>query len=207
MTDLPNLPTLEELFLEALDLEPSDRPAFLDQRCRGRPDLRKELESLLEAHQAPGLLPEMEEERPFGGRYPDRIGDYRIVRPLGEGGMGVVLLAIREGPGFDQTVALKLIRGSFHDPLLARRLEEERRILARLEHPGIARLVDGGVTPDGNPFYAMEYVGGEEILAWCDARRLTVQQRLNLFIQVCEAVHHAHQQLVVHRDLKPSNIL
>jgi serine/threonine-protein kinase len=121
--------------------------------------------------------------------------------------MGVVLLAIREGDGFEQTVALKLLRGAFVDPLLARRLEEERRILAGLEHPGIARLIDGGVTDDGQPFYAMEYVDGEELLAWCDRERLPIPERLRLFIGACEAVHYAHQQLVVHRDLKPSNIM
>jgi serine/threonine-protein kinase len=152
-------------------------------------------------------MPEMDEERPFDGRFPDRIGDYRIVRPLGEGGMGVVFLAIREGQGFEQTVALKLLRGGLVDPRLVQRLEEERRILARLEHPGIARLVDGGVTTDGQPYYAMEYVRGDHLLHYCDQNRLGLEDRLELFRQVCDAVHHAHQQLVVHRDLKPSNVL
>ena len=203
----PDRAQVEEIFLEALELSADERAALLDERCAGSAALRGEVESLLAALDAPGLVPELAETRPFGGRYPERMGPYRIVRPLGEGGMGVVLLAIREGEGFEQTVALKLIRGSFVDPMLARRLEEERRILALLEHPGIARLVDGGVTPDGHPFYAMEYVRGEDILAYCDTRQLPIEERLVLFAQVCEAVHHAHQQLVVHRDLKPSNIL
>ncbi|HKJ02550.1 MAG TPA: tetratricopeptide repeat protein, partial [Longimicrobiales bacterium] len=198
---------VEELFLEALELGSTERAAFLKDRCGHDPVLLAEVSSLLASADAPGLIPELAEERPFGGRYPERIGSYRIVRPLGEGGMGVVLLAVREGQGFEQTVALKLIRGSFVDPLLARRLEEERRILALLEHPGIARLVDGGVTADGQPYYAMEYVRGEDILEYCDARELILEDRLRLFAQVCDAVYHAHQQLIVHRDLKPSNIL
>ena len=198
---------VEELFFEALDLDATQRAAFLLERCGGDAVLLGEVSSLLESLDAPGLVPDMDEERPFGGRYPERIGEYRVVRPLGEGGMGVVLLAIREGPGFEQTVALKVLRGTFADPLLRRRLEEERRILALLEHPGIARLVDGGVTPQGQPYYAMEYVRGEELLEYCDTRELILEDRLRLFIQVCEAVHHAHQQLVVHRDLKPSNIM
>ncbi|MGD8320062.1 MAG: serine/threonine-protein kinase [Gemmatimonadota bacterium] len=201
---------VNDLFVEALAVPPEERSAFLDARCAGAPSLRAEVASLLAHHDATGLVPRLEEPDAAEAaprRYPDRIGSYRIVRPLGEGGMGVVLLAVREGPGFEQTVALKLIRSSVGDPLLVRRLEEERRILARLEHPGIARLVDGGVTPDGQPYYAMEYVRGEDILAYCDARCLDVHERLELFARVCDAVHHAHQQLVVHRDLKPSNIL
>jgi serine/threonine-protein kinase len=203
----PDRAQVEEIFLDALELPPAERNALLDRRCAGDEALRLEVQSLIAALEAPGLVPEMADERPFGGRYPERIESYRIVRPLGEGGMGVVLLAIREGEGFEQTVALKLIRGSLGDPTLVRRLEEERRILALLEHPGIARLVDGGVTADGHPYYAMEYVRGEGILAYCDARRLPIEERLALFALVCEAVHHAHQQLIVHRDLKPSNIL
>ncbi|MEJ2206091.1 MAG: serine/threonine-protein kinase [Gemmatimonadota bacterium] len=197
---------VEDLFLEALELPPTDRRALLDERCVGAPAIRQEVESLLDSHDA-GVVPPMEEERPFGGYLPERIADYRVVRPLGSGGMGTVLLAIREGPGFEQTVALKVLRGSFVDPLLAHKLEEERRILALLEHPGIARLIDGGVTGDGHPYYAMEYVQGEDILTYCDLRHLDIRERLRLFAEVCDAVHHAHQQLVVHRDLKPSNIM
>ena len=198
---------VEDLFLEAIELGHTERAALLETRCGNNPALLAEVASLLASHDETGLVPEMDDPRPFGGRYPERIGEYRIVRPLGEGGMGVVLLAIREGTGFEQTVALKLIRSSFADPLLAGRLEEERRILALLEHPGIARLVDGGLTDDGHPYFAMEYVRGEDILSYCDTRQLPLEERLRLFAQVCDAVHHAHQQLVVHRDLKPSNIL
>jgi serine/threonine-protein kinase len=198
---------VEELFIEALDLSPTERGAFLDERCADDPEVRGEVESLLSSHDDVGPLPTEEEETRLRGRFPERIGDYRIVRQLGEGGMGVVLLAIREAAGFEQTVALKILRGAFVDPAVARRLEEERRILARLEHPGIARLIDGGVTEDGQPYYAMEYVAGESILDYCDTRRLGIEERLELFIEACEAVHYAHQQLVVHRDLKPSNLM
>jgi serine/threonine-protein kinase len=196
-----------EIFLEASELSGEDRARLLDERCGDDADLRREVASLLGADADGGLVPDLDDERRFGGRYPERIGRYRIVRPLGEGGMGVVLLAIREGDGFEQTVALKVLRGAFADPLMARRLEEERRILAGLEHPGIARLIDGGVTEDGQPYFAMEYVDGEGLLAYCDQKRLSLPERIELFIGACAAVHYAHQQLVVHRDLKPSNIM
>jgi serine/threonine-protein kinase len=196
-----------EIFLEASELSGADRERLLDERCGDDQALRQEVVSLLGAHEDEGLVPDLDEERRFGGRYPERIGRYRIVRPLGEGGMGVVLLAIREGDGFEQTVALKVLRGAFADPLMARRLEEERRILAGLEHPGIARLIDGGLTEDGQPYFAMEYVDGEGLLTYCDQRRLSLPERIELFLGACAAVHYAHQQLVVHRDLKPSNIM
>lgn len=207
MSDSVDYGLVEEVFLEALELDPSARAELLAARCGSDPAVHAEVVSLLEAHEGAGLVPEIGEERPFGGRYPERLGDYRIVRPLGEGGMGIVFLAIREGEGFEQTVALKLLRGILRDPLVARRFEEERRILARLEHPCIARFVDGGVTGEGEPYYAMEYVQGEDILTHCDDRRLGIEGRLRLFADVCDAVHHAHHQLVVHRDIKPSNIM
>ncbi|HSG48815.1 MAG TPA: serine/threonine-protein kinase, partial [Longimicrobiales bacterium] len=198
---------VEALFIDALDLDPTGRQSLLERECRDDPGLRAEVESLLEAHDGMGPVGEMAEESRLEGRFPERMGPYRIVRILGEGGMGVVLLAVREADGFEQTVALKLVRGRLLDPLLARRFEEERRILARLEHPGIARLIDGGVTEDGYPFFAMEYVDGKDLLSWCDERRLDLDERLRLFVRVCDAVHAAHRQMVVHRDLKPSNIL
>jgi serine/threonine-protein kinase len=207
MTDDIPADRIEEVFLAVLEHAAEDRERVLGELCEGDDTLRAEVHSLLEFSDASDLMPDLEEERPFGGRFPERIGDYRIVRPLGEGGMGVVLLAVREGEGYEQTVALKLLRGRWVDPMLTRRLEEERRLLARLEHPGIARLIDGGVTEDGHPYYAMEYVAGDDLLVFSDARRASIDNRLRLFAEICDAVHHAHQQLVVHRDLKPSNIL
>jgi serine/threonine-protein kinase len=142
-----------------------------------------------------------------GGR--ERVGPFRIVRELGRGGMGTVFLAERDDGQFEHRVALKVIRhrDSADGPDLVPRFLEERRILARLEHPSIAHLVDGGITDDGTPWFAMEYVAGEAVDHYCDARELTVDQRLELFTNVCDAVQYAHQHFVVHRDLKPSNIL
>ena len=137
---------------------------------------------------------------------PVRIGSWRVVRELGRGGMGTVYLAEREAH-FRQRAALKIVRSGFHfDEELVRRFVEERQILASLEHAGIARLLDGGVTTDDVPWFAMEYVEGDPIDRWCDAKRLSIDARLDLFCAVCEAVAYAHQQQIVHRDLKPSNI-
>ena len=138
---------------------------------------------------------------------PQRIGDYRIGELIGEGGSGSVYRAEREVDGYTQQVALKLLRTGLRDPAEQARFRRERRILARLEHPAIARLIDGGFTPEGVPWFALEYVEGEAITRWCDARRLDVDARLRLFCQVCEAVEAAHRALIVHRDIKPANIL
>ncbi|HSM03529.1 MAG TPA: tetratricopeptide repeat protein [Longimicrobiales bacterium] len=197
---------VEEVFGEALDYPTGERDRLIREQLADDPTLVAEVFSLLAAHEDTGGLPASWEEGRFQGRHPERIRNFRIVRPLGEGGMGLVFLAIREADGFEQTVALKVIRTRFVDPLLIRRFEEERRILASLEHPGIARLIDGGVTDDGEPYIAMEYVQGENLLEWADARRLDLRERIRLFVAVCEAVHAAHMRLIVHRDLKPSNI-
>ncbi len=136
-----------------------------------------------------------------------RVGAYRLVVELGRGGMGVVYLAERVDGQFEQRVALKLVKRGLDTDEVLQRFRRERQILARLDHRSIAKLFDGGATEDGRPYFAMEHVVGEPITAWCDARRLSIEERLKLFRRVCEAVHHAHQRLVVHRDLKPSNIL
>ncbi|RMH21978.1 MAG: serine/threonine-protein kinase [Acidobacteria bacterium] len=135
-----------------------------------------------------------------------RIGPYRIVRLLGRGGMGAVYLAVREDE-FEQRVALKLIQSGLDSAEVIRRFHVERQILARLEHPNIARLLDGGTTGEGLPYFAMEYVEGEPLDRYCDRHGLTTRQRLELFLQVCSALEFAHQNLVIHRDLKPGNIL
>jgi tetratricopeptide (TPR) repeat protein len=135
------------------------------------------------------------------------IGPYRIVRSLGQGGMGEVFLAERADDQFRQQVAIKLVRRGLLSRHVQGRLRQERQILASLDHPNIARLYDGGATADGTPYIVMEYVDGEPIDTFCDKRRLTLEHRLRLFITVCAAVHRAHQNLIVHRDLKPSNIL
>lgn len=196
---------VQSLFHQALDLSEADREGFLDARCAEDATLRSEVRELLAAHER-GPIGLLGDDRPADPVL-EHVGPFRIVRRLAEGGMGVVYLAEREGPDFTQRVALKLIRAGFTDPQLERRLRLERGILAQLEHPGIARFVDGGTTSSGQTYCAMEYVEGTDILASCDERRLSIADRLELFVEVCEAVYHAHQRLIVHRDLKPSNIL
>jgi eukaryotic-like serine/threonine-protein kinase len=138
---------------------------------------------------------------------PERIGPYRVLREAGHGGMGMVYLAERDDPRLRQRVALKLVRSGLEADHLVRRFLEERRILASLDHPHIARLLDGGITEDGLPWFAMEYVEGVPIDRYCVEQALGLAARLGLFLRVCDAVQHAHRKLVVHRDLKPSNIL
>jgi predicted Ser/Thr protein kinase len=141
-------------------------------------------------------------------RRPQRVGRFRVVRRLGEGGMGTVYLAERDDGEFSQSVALKLVRhGLRHDERIVRRFREERQLLSTLNHASIARLVDGGLTDDGIPWFAMEYVEGSALDRYCDDNRLTVEQRLELFARVCDAVAHAHAAGVDHRDIKPTNIL
>jgi serine/threonine-protein kinase len=207
---------IDAIFDAALDLAPNDRAGYLAQACADDFELRHRVERLLEAHDRPSeflqapaveLAPDLLFETPGSSEAPERAGPFRIVRELGAGGMGVVYLAERDGAEFQQRVALKLVRHLGRGDALRRRFSEERRILALLEHPGIARLIDGGLTTDGLPYFAMELVEGEPIDRYCEARHLSIDQRLALFDQVCEAVQYAHEHLVIHRDLKPSNIL
>ncbi|HEX8685716.1 MAG TPA: serine/threonine-protein kinase, partial [Pyrinomonadaceae bacterium] len=136
-----------------------------------------------------------------------RVGAYRIIREIGRGGMGAVFLAERSDGEFRQEAALKVVRRSFADSELKRRFRQERQILASLNHPNIARLLDGGVSADGEPYLVMEYVEGERVDDYCEARRLSTRARLRLFLGVCRGVSYAHRHLVVHRDIKPGNIL
>jgi serine/threonine-protein kinase len=201
---------------EALDLAPELRAGFLARSCGDDAALRTEVEQLLRSCEstgglldapAPGLAAAL-----AGGGEPGLpegtlVGPYRIVRELASGGMGTVYLAERDDPRLRQRVALKMVRQGLHADYLVRRFLEERQILASLEHPGIARLMDGAVTPAGVPWFAMEYVEGVPLDEYCDRHRLGVDERLRLFAQVCEAVQYAHRNLVAHRDLKPCNIL
>lgn len=211
---------IDELLAAALEFAEVERAAFLEQACGNDLDLRREVDSLL-AHDgasetfiensALGLAAEIlanDERDPdrvsWEGR---RVGAYQIVRKIGRGGMGAVFLAERVGDEFQQQVALKVVRRSLADPALSRRFRRERQILASLNHPNIAHLIDGGVSEDGEPFFAMEYVEGTRIDDYCDEHDLTTEQRLKIFLSVCSGVIYAHRHLVVHRDLKPSNIL
>ncbi|HEX6184231.1 MAG TPA: protein kinase [Pyrinomonadaceae bacterium] len=208
---------VEELLDAALELEPRERRRFLEGACAGAPELRREVESLLACEtKADGFLDApalafsadfFEGEGPADERAGQTFGPYRVIREIGRGGMGAVFLAERADGEFRQRVALKVVRRSFADTEPARRFRQERQILASLNHPNIARLLDGGVSADGEPFLAMEYVEGARIDAYADAHRLSTEERLRLFRQVCAAVQYAHQNLVIHRDLKPSNIL
>lgn len=202
---------IQQIFHGALERDGEERTRYLDRACDGDPSLRTEVESLL-AHATEGLLGEPADGPPEPESAETGFGEYRILRLLGQGGMGSVYLAERVKEGFTQRVALKLLRRDlFHpvggSPELERRFARERQILARLEHPGIARLIDGGYGPGGQPYLAMEYVEGEPLTQFVLHRDLPVEGRLELFIAVCEAVHYAHQRLVIHRDLKPSNIV
>jgi eukaryotic-like serine/threonine-protein kinase len=203
---------VEALFDQAVALRAPEREALLELRARTDPELVRQVRRLLAAHaRAEGILdrplPVEAFPPPPRTRPPRPLGPYRIVREVGRGGMAVVYLAERSDGQFRRRVALKLLRGE-HDPEeLHRRLEAERQILAALEHPNIARLLDGGLTDDGRPYLVMEFVEGEPLTAYCDRLELGVADRLRLFLTVARAVHHAHTRLVVHRDLKPSNIL
>ena len=184
-----------------------EQPAFLDQACGDDTSLRDEVASLLELDDKPAFL-----DQPVlsvHGRDPDlgqHVGSYEIVDLLGRGGMGAVYLA-RRRDDYRQRVALKLIKRGMDSDEIVRRFQNERQILADLDHPNIARLLDGGTAADGRPFLVMEYVEGEPIDRYCDRHKLSTRDRLQLFLKVCSAVHLSHQHLVVHRDLKPGNIL
>jgi non-specific serine/threonine protein kinase/serine/threonine-protein kinase len=202
---------VEALFHEALERPPDERAAFVAAACDDA-DVRAEVEQLLHADDNASAFVGSAAAgvgRIAAAALPDdvQIGAYRIVRELGRGGMGTVYLGVRADAQFDMRVAIKLIkRGMDSDGVLGR-FRHERQILAGLEHPNIARLLDGGTTPDGLPYFVMEYVDGKPIDEYCRAGQLTIDQRLDLFRQVCAAVSYAHQHLVVHRDIKPSNIL
>jgi serine/threonine-protein kinase len=204
---------LQELFDAVVALAPDERKRFVDTTCAGDAALRTELEALLaadaQAHDplaasiAQGTAEHFDSGLPWLGR---RIGNYRILRELGRGGMGSVFLAERADAEYESRVAIKLIRG-FPTSAALERLRRERQLLAGLVHPHIARLLDGGTTDEGQPFLVMEYVDGLPLAQWLDAQKPPLEQRLRLFHQLCEAVHHAHQNLIVHSDLKPANVM
>jgi serine/threonine-protein kinase len=195
------------LFELALAADPDQRAAVLDRAC-GDPELRREVESLLAADEEAGDFLELTAPPPDATGGDDaRIGPYRRGRLLGEGEVSTVHLAVRDDDAYHQQVAIKLIRPGMDSRPILQRFRQERQILASLSHPNIARLLDGGSTPGGQPYFVMEYVDGEPLDVHCERRQLPVVRRLELFGRVCQAVHFAHTNLVVHRDLKPSNIL
>jgi serine/threonine protein kinase len=196
----------KRIFDAASALDVAERLKFLDEACAGDAELRREVESLLAAHddadsryESPILVVD-----PLIGR---QMGAYQIIRKLGAGGMGAVYLASRADEQFRRLVAIKAIRAELLDKDTLRRFENERHTLAALDHPNIVRLLDGGTSEDGIPYLVMDYVEGQPIDRYCADQGLSVRQRLELFRALCLAVHYAHQNLVVHRDLKPGNVV
>jgi eukaryotic-like serine/threonine-protein kinase len=204
---------IDAAFDAALDQPHGERTRWLREHFAADRSIVAEVEALLAAHErAEGILEAMPVQRPAGPAATDtiphrRIGAYRVLREIGRGGMGVVYLAERDDGQFRRRVAIKLLRASPDGEELHRRFIAERQILASLDHPNIAQLQDGGVTDGQLPYLVMEYVEGLPITVYCDRHRLALDDRLSLFTDVCAAVRHAHQNLVVHRDLKPGNIL
>jgi tetratricopeptide (TPR) repeat protein len=200
---------VEAIFADAVELAPAERARLLDRRCEGRPRLREEVLTLLAAHDTAGGFLAVEGSANAAGAAPlpqQAIGPFRLIEPIGEGGMGVVYRAERADGEFTQQVAIKLLDASLRGDAL-RRFRAERQILATLHHPHIVTLLDGGLTETGRGYLVMEYVDGVPITAWCAAQALDLSARLALFRDVCAAVQHAHSHGVVHRDLKPANIL
>jgi len=215
---------VREVFDAALEADPSARADVLEELCAGDEALRREVEALLAAS---GAGEEMlwslaarlrtpreraggeSEEEPLPGEVVEgrRLGAYRLLRRIGQGGMGTVYLAERDDDQFEKRVAVKVLPLGLGSDATRRRFLAERRILARLEHPGIARLLDAGVAADGTPYFVMEYVEGVPIDRYCEEHECGIEARIELFLQVCEAVEYAHTHRVVHRDLKPANIL
>jgi serine/threonine protein kinase/Tol biopolymer transport system component/Tfp pilus assembly protein PilF len=208
---------VEEVFESALERSPDERGGYLAEACGGDESLRGQVETLLQSYEkagsfieAPVLAPDaartlVDEHSPaMIGR---RVGSYKLVREIGRGGMGSVYLAVRADDEFQKRVAIKLIKRGMDTDFIIRRFRNERQILASLDHPYVARLLDGGTTEDGLPYFVMEYVEGQPIHFYSDTQKLSIHERLRLFCKVCSAVHYAHQNLIIHRDLKPNNIL
>ncbi len=191
---------------DALDVAPEQRPAWLRQHCGDDAALHRRACDLLQQIDLGGAAATTaaDDVDPLLGA---RLGPFRVCERIGRGGMGVVYRGEREGADFHQQVALKLIRRGFDFDDIRARFLRERRILARLDHPNLARFIDGGISDDGRPWFALEFVAGIPITRWCDQQRLDLHARLRLLLQACAAVQYAHAQLVVHRDLKPGNIL
>ena len=208
---------VKALFSAALDMPREDRAAFLTLEAGDQPELIAEVQSLLDAHEQPGefldTITHAFRSQAFAAsgalrsRMGERIGAYRIVGVLGTGGMGDVFRAVRDDDQYEAEVAIKLMRADVRSSFTEQRFRTERQILAALDHRNIARLMDGGTAEGGAPYVVMELVVGDPIDAFCEAQKLGVRERVQLFLQVCAAVSYAHQHLVVHRDLKPSNIL
>ncbi len=205
---------IKKIFVEVAPLDPEKRSERLDELCCDDPLIRDEVEALLVSDSDAGDFIEESALSLIGlspAQSPNivgrQIGHYRIIREIGRGGMGAVFLAERSDGEFEQKVAIKILGSAFPSREAIKRFRQERQILARLEHPNIARLLDGGVSEDGLPYLVMEYVEGNRLLEHADELGLDIEKRLTLFLEVCRAVSYAHHNLIVHRDLKPSNVI
>jgi non-specific serine/threonine protein kinase/serine/threonine-protein kinase len=206
---------INRIYHGAVEIDAGRRPEFLIEACDGDDALLQELNSLLASHELADTFIEqpvfagIEWTEDEDGAYAieRRIGSYEITRLIDTAGMGSVYLALRADDQYRKQVAIKVIKRGMDTDFILRRFRHERQILANLNHPNIAQLLDGGATEDGLPYYVMEYVQGESIDVYCDSHKLSITERLKLFLTVCSAVHYAHQNLVVHLDIKPSNIL
>ena len=210
-TEKKDAPNVRALFLEALDKTAGpERTAYLDQACGQDAQLHARIEALLQAHdeaggflQPPGAGVETAAPAEAPGTVIDR---YKLLERIGEGGMAVVYMAEQTRP-IRRKVALKIIKLGMDTNQVIARFEAERQALAMMDHPNIARVLDAGATEAGRPYFVMELVTGVSITEYCDRNSLSAKDRLGLFIQVCQAVQHAHQKGIIHRDIKPSNVM
>src|ERR1700678_2690534 len=203
------------IFKEALRLPTKERADFIERASAGDADLCHRVKVLLRSHEkagdfllepAPGLPRGAGQATVTGEQAGDRIGRYKLLQQIGEGGCGVVYMAEQEEP-VKRRVALKVIKLGMDTKRVIARFDAERQALALMEHPNIAKVLDAGTTETGRPFFVMELVRGVRITEYCDQNNLSTSDRLNLFIQICQAIQHAHQKGIIHRDIKPSNIL
>jgi serine/threonine protein kinase len=217
---------VQSAFLAAVEApDPAARAAILDRECQGDDELRRRVEALLRAHDEPGSSLDQPARDPGAtgevapGRWLDpqalpplsegpgsRVGPYKLLQLLGEGGMGAVFLAEQEQP-VKRRVALKVVKAGMDSARVLARFEAERQALALMDHPHIAKVLDAGTTESGRPYFVMELVKGIPLTRFCDQEHLTPRERLELFVPVCQAVQHAHHKGIIHRDLKPSNVL
>jgi serine/threonine protein kinase len=205
---------IRSIFDRAIEIaSETDRKAYLDEACAAAPELRQQVEALLRAHAEAGsfLNAPAEGERtqsfdPIAERPGTVIGPYKLLQQIGEGGMGVVFMAEQTEP-IQRTVALKIIKPGMDTRQVIARFEAERQAVAMMDHPNIAKVLDAGTTDSGRPYFVMELVKGVPITKYCDEKHLPIRARLELFVQVCQAVQHAHQKGIIHRDIKPNNVL
>ncbi len=219
MNDAPDAASTEReeaIFNGALQLPKEQRAQYLKDSCGGDQPLRERVAALVQAHEQSGAFlsepaPPVAQKTvvlsvPLTEKAGDRIGRYKLLQTIGEGGCGVVYMAEQQEP-VSRRVALKVIKLGMDTKQVVARFEAERQALALMDHPNIAKVLDAGATETGRPFFVMELVRGIKITEYCDQNRLPTRERLELFIQVCQAIQHAHQKGIIHRDIKPSNIL